>query len=72
MVTSNAPARVPERQPEPTNTPRPNAQGKKPTRFVIKLGDGSEYSGILDSEGKTDMDLDGSGTITFPDLAKPS
>jgi hypothetical protein len=37
MVTSNAPVRVPERQPEPT-TPRPNPQGKKPSRFVIKLG----------------------------------
>ena len=39
MVTSNAPVRVPERQPEPTTTtPRPNVQEKKSTRFVIKLG----------------------------------
>jgi hypothetical protein len=35
MVTSNAPVRVPERQPEPTTTPRPEA--KKPVRFVIKV-----------------------------------
>ena len=38
MVTSNAPVRVPERQPEPTTTPRSNTQGKKPSRFVIKIG----------------------------------
>jgi hypothetical protein len=36
------------------------------------MGDGAEYSGILDGEGKTEMPLDGSGTIRFPDLAKPS
>ncbi|HEY2796351.1 MAG TPA: hypothetical protein VGK26_00555 [Thermoanaerobaculia bacterium] len=37
MVTSNAPVRVPERQPEPTTTPRSNSPEKKPTRFVIKI-----------------------------------
>jgi len=39
MVTSNAPVRVPERQPEPVNSPRPTSwpQAKKPARFVIKL-----------------------------------
>jgi len=43
MVTSNAPVRVPERQPEPTdnsnNQSRQSSwrQAKKPTRFVIKL-----------------------------------
>jgi len=41
-------------------------------RFVVTMGDSSEYSGVLDSEGKTEMPLDGSGTIRFPDLAKPS
>ena len=39
MATSNVPARVPERQPEPNTTSRPAGwrQEKKP-RFVIKLG----------------------------------
>lgn len=39
MGTSNAPVRVPERQPEPQNAPRPTGwrQEKKPARFVIKV-----------------------------------
>jgi hypothetical protein len=38
MSTSNAPARVPERQPEPNTTSRANVrEEKKPTRFVIKV-----------------------------------
>ncbi|MEO8036436.1 MAG: hypothetical protein ABI837_18510 [Acidobacteriota bacterium] len=38
MATSNVPARIPERQPEPTTT-RPAAwrPEKKQTRFVIKV-----------------------------------
>jgi hypothetical protein len=36
MTTSNAPARVPERQPEPNTTSRRTE--KKPSRFVIKVG----------------------------------
>jgi hypothetical protein len=35
MATSNVPARVPERQPEPNTTTRPE---KKQIRFVIKVG----------------------------------
>jgi hypothetical protein len=40
MATSNVPARVPERQPEPTTTSRPIGwtPEKKPARFVIKIG----------------------------------
>ena len=40
MATSNVPVRVPERQPEPTTTPRPAAwrPERKPSRFVIKIG----------------------------------
>ena len=39
MTTSNAPARVPERQPEPNTTSRPSVSRneKKPSRFVIKI-----------------------------------
>ena len=40
MATSQVPARVPERQPEPNTTSRPAGwrQEKKPSRFVIKIG----------------------------------
>jgi hypothetical protein len=41
MATSNVPARVPERQPEPSTTSRPSGAWrpeKKPGRFVIKVG----------------------------------
>ena len=40
MTTSNAPARVPERQPEPNTTSRPAGwrPERKPSRFVIKVG----------------------------------
>ncbi len=40
MTTSNAPARVPERQPESNTTSRPATwrPEKKPGRFVIKVG----------------------------------
>ena len=39
MGTSNAPVRVPERQPETVEASNPQSrQAKKPTRFVIKVG----------------------------------
>jgi hypothetical protein len=44
MVTSNAPVRVPERQPETVESSNPQSRQagwrpeKKPTRFVIKVG----------------------------------
>ena len=44
MVTSNAPVRVPERQPEPTDNSNSQSRQtgwrpeKKPARFVIKVG----------------------------------
>jgi hypothetical protein len=39
MATSNVPARIPERQPEPNTSPRQAGwrSEKKPTRFVIKI-----------------------------------
>jgi type VI secretion system secreted protein VgrG len=39
-------------------------------RFLVKLEDGSEVSGILDAEGKTEMVVEGGGQITFPELSK--
>jgi hypothetical protein len=40
MAISTVPARVPERQPEPSTTSRPASwrPEKKPSRFVIKIG----------------------------------
>ena len=65
---------VADKSPPPTSIQMKDQSGKPLAyqRFVIAMGDGSEYSGILDGEGKTEMPLDGSGTIRFPDLAKPS
>jgi len=39
MAASNLPARAPDRQPEPTSSPRPTwpRPDKKATRFVIKI-----------------------------------
>lgn len=65
---------VADKAPPPTGIQMKDKSGKPLAyqRFLIKLTDGSEYSGILDADGKTEMELDGSGTITFPDLSKPS
>jgi len=37
-------------------------------RYLIVLDDGSEQSGILDADGKADVDVNASGKIVFPDL----
>jgi type VI secretion system secreted protein VgrG len=37
-------------------------------RYLLVLDDGSEQSGILDAEGKADVDVGASGKIFFPDL----
>lgn len=37
-------------------------------RFLILLQDGSERGGILDREGKAEIDIEGSASIVFPDL----
>jgi type VI secretion system secreted protein VgrG len=37
-------------------------------RFVVTLDDGSEVSGVLDKDGKCEIDLAGPGSIVFPDL----
>jgi type VI secretion system secreted protein VgrG len=37
-------------------------------RFVLRGGDGSERTGILDEQGKTEVDIDGPYEITFPDV----
>jgi type VI secretion system secreted protein VgrG len=37
-------------------------------RYLVKLADGSEVSGILDKDGKAQIEIDGAGTIAFPGL----
>ncbi len=37
-------------------------------RFVVKLSDGSELTGIVNHEGVARIELDASATIVFPDL----
>ncbi|MFO0619518.1 MAG: type VI secretion system tip protein TssI/VgrG [Polyangiaceae bacterium] len=37
-------------------------------RFVIELEGGGTYVGYLDEEGKAEVDVEGSGHVTFPDL----
>lgn len=65
---------VTDTAPPPTKIQMKDQSGKPLAnqRFVITMPDGAEYSGILDKDGKTEMEFEGSGKITFPDLAKPS
>lgn len=65
---------VEDTAPPPTKIQMKDQSGKPLSnqRFVITLPDGSEYSGILDKDGRTEMEFEGSGKITFPDLASPS
>jgi type VI secretion system secreted protein VgrG len=37
-------------------------------RYLLVMDDGSEQSGILDAEGKAEVDVQASGKIFFPDL----
>ncbi len=37
-------------------------------RFVITLKSGQTYSGFLDGKGQAEVDVEGSGIVTFPDL----
>jgi type VI secretion system secreted protein VgrG len=65
---------VPDTSPPPTKIQMKDQNGKPLAnqRFVISLPDGSEYSGVLDKDGRMEMEFEGSGKITFPDLANPS
>jgi len=40
-------------------------------RFVIHLGDGSEIAGVLDHEGRSELEIEGSDAkITFPEVSE--
>jgi hypothetical protein len=57
---------------KPTKIELVDAQGKPLAnqRFLVTLADGSERSGMLDHEGKAEIDIDGAAEIEFPDLDK--
>lgn len=63
----------PPPNPPPKTTVELVDQDGKPLahqRYLLVLDDGSEQSGILDAEGKADVDVNASGRIFFPDLDK--
>ena len=39
-------------------------------RFRIRLGDGTDYTGYLDADGKAEAYIEGSGELDFPELAE--
>jgi type VI secretion system secreted protein VgrG len=39
-------------------------------RYLLVLDDGSEQSGVLDKDGRAEVDVEASGTILFPDLSE--
>ncbi|MFO0761141.1 MAG: type VI secretion system tip protein TssI/VgrG [Byssovorax sp.] len=61
---------VTDKSPEPTKIELVEQNGRPIShqRYLVKIEDGSEVSGILDEHGKAEIMLDGSGTITFPGL----
>jgi len=67
----------PEEDKDPEETKKPTVvtlkdKDGKPLphqRFMIKLSDGTEVSGVGDKDGKATLDLDEGGVITFPDLS---
>lgn len=40
-------------------------------RYLIRLADGGEVSGVTDNEGKAELSLAGHGKVFFPDLTMP-
>jgi type VI secretion system secreted protein VgrG len=75
QILLNSPDRandpVKDESPPPTRVALKDQFGKPLAykRFLITLDDGTEYSGILDRDGATEIPIEGSGKITFPDFA---
>lgn len=61
---------VPDKSPKTTTIELVDQRGKPLAhrRYLITLADGSEVSGILDKDGKAEVEVEGAGTITFPGL----
>jgi type VI secretion system secreted protein VgrG len=77
-ILLNSPDRVTDpvkdESPPPTKLKMKDKSGKPLAyqRFLITMADGSEYSGILDGDGEAEMEIEGTGKITFPDLSGSS
>ncbi|MFO0759859.1 MAG: type VI secretion system tip protein TssI/VgrG [Byssovorax sp.] len=75
QVLLNSPDRATDNitssEPEPTKVELVDQEGHPIPyqRFVIDLDDGSRVSGFLDGDGKAEVDVEGGGQISFPDLA---
>lgn len=58
---------------EPTKIELKDQDGKPMARqrFVVVMPDGSERAGVLDADGKAELELEESGEISFPDVDNP-
>lgn len=74
QILLNSPGKAkddPPPEPPPKTSIELIDQNGKPLahqRYLLVLDDGSEQSGILDADGKADVDVDAGGKIFFPDL----
>ena len=72
--------------PDPVDDTVPDAEDIKVTKFslvddkgkpmanqriVLVMSDGSERTAVLDEDGKAELELDDSGDVVLPDVAKP-
>jgi type VI secretion system secreted protein VgrG len=63
----------PPKDPDPPTKVVFKDQDGKPLayqRYLVKMDDGSEVSGMTDKDGKAEADLKSGGKVTFPDLSK--
>jgi hypothetical protein len=63
----------PPKDPDPPTRGVFKDQDGKPLayqRYLVKMDDGSEVSGMTDKDGKAEADLKSGGKVTFPDLSK--
>jgi type VI secretion system secreted protein VgrG len=65
----------PPKEPEPPTkielVDKENGQALAYQRFVVKLEDGTDSTGLTDKDGKAELDLKSSAKIVFPDLSMP-
>jgi type VI secretion system secreted protein VgrG len=73
-ILLNSPEQASDPPPEPSSPPTKvkltDTHGKPLAyqRFLVTMDDGSEVSDITDADGNAEMDLEGGGKITFPDV----
>ena len=64
---------APAPPPKPTTIELVDQRGKPLAhrRFLVTLADGSEVSGLVDKNGKAEIEVEGAATIAFPGLRGP-